>query len=171
MEDTQPWYKQFWLWFIIFLPTCAVVASLYTVYIAFSNKDSLVKDNYYKAGKAINMDLSEQQMANDLNIHATVNIDLLVGELELLLTGKFESAPEQLMLELIHPVNKSSDVLIQLRHTGGLRYTGQMATSALGRRYVQLSDSDSSTDTWRIKTEVTLDTNKGSERIQFKLPD
>lgn len=169
MKDTQPWYRQFWLWFIIFLPTCAVVASLYTVYIAFSHKDNLVKDNYYKAGKAINMDLSEQQMANDLNIQATVNIDLMVGELELLLDGKFESAPKQLQLELIHPVNKSKDVLIQLRHTGKLRYTGQMATSTLGRRYVRLSGNDP--DAWSIKTEVTLDATNNSERAQFQLPD
>lgn len=169
MEDALPWYKQFWPWFIIFLPSCAVIASLYTVYIAYSNEDSLVKDNYYNAGKAINMDLSEQQMASDLNVRATVNIDLLVGELELLLTGAFDTPPEQLTLEFIHPITKDRDVSVQLRHTGDLRYTGQMTTSALGRRYIQLSSD--SPDNWHIKTEISLDANNEAERFQFQLPD
>ena len=33
-DDTLPWYRQFWPWFIIALPATAVVASLATVWIA-----------------------------------------------------------------------------------------------------------------------------------------
>lgn len=40
-ETTQfkpaPWYKHAWVWFIIALPFSAVVASLYTVYVAYEN--------------------------------------------------------------------------------------------------------------------------------------
>lgn len=169
MEDTQPWYKQFWPWFIVFLPACAVAASLNMVYIAYNNDDSLVKDNYYKAGKAINMDLSEQQMATDLKLQAKVNIDLLVGELELFLSGQFDTPPKQLQLEFIHPINKAQDVLVELRHTGDSRYVGQLSMSTTGRRYVQLRGS--SPDAWSIKTELTLDASKDSERIQFQLPE
>ena len=41
-EDTLPWYKQFWPWFIIALPASAVVAGLYTLWIAMQTGDSLV---------------------------------------------------------------------------------------------------------------------------------
>ncbi|MBT8069117.1 MAG: hypothetical protein HKP21_12920 [Xanthomonadales bacterium] len=42
--DTQPWYKQFWPWFIIALPASVVVASFFTLYLAVSNPDQLVVD-------------------------------------------------------------------------------------------------------------------------------
>ena len=41
-EDTEPWYRQFWPWFIMALPASAVVAGLYTVWIAMQTTDSLV---------------------------------------------------------------------------------------------------------------------------------
>ena len=41
-EDTKPWYRQFWPWFIIALPASAVVAGLTTVWIAMQTTDSLV---------------------------------------------------------------------------------------------------------------------------------
>ncbi|MCF1439106.1 MAG: FixH family protein, partial [Shewanella sp.] len=54
MSPIQPWYKQFWPWFLITLPLCAVIASLATMKIAVDNKDALVAEEYYKEGKAIN---------------------------------------------------------------------------------------------------------------------
>ena len=41
-EDTTPWYRQFWPWFIMALPASAVVAGLYTVWLAMQTGDSLV---------------------------------------------------------------------------------------------------------------------------------
>jgi len=39
-----PWYKQFWPWFIIALPTSAVIASFISLWLAISNPDQLVVD-------------------------------------------------------------------------------------------------------------------------------
>jgi len=44
-----PWYRQFWPWFIIALPASAVVAGLYTFWLAVSNPDHLViEDDEYQ---------------------------------------------------------------------------------------------------------------------------
>ena len=43
-EDTQPWYRQFWPWFLISLPASVVVAGLSTLYIANRHADDLVVD-------------------------------------------------------------------------------------------------------------------------------
>jgi hypothetical protein len=43
-DDIQPWYKQFWPWFIIALPASVVVASFFTLWLAVSNPDHLVVD-------------------------------------------------------------------------------------------------------------------------------
>ena len=42
--ELEPWYKQFWPWFIIALPASVVVASFYTLWLAISNPDQLVID-------------------------------------------------------------------------------------------------------------------------------
>ena len=52
--DSQPWYRQFWPWFLIALPATVVVAGLTTWWIAAHKADSLVVDDYYKEGLAIN---------------------------------------------------------------------------------------------------------------------
>lgn len=47
--DTEPWYKQFWPWFIMGLPAIAVIASVTTLFIAINNPDYLViKKSEYK---------------------------------------------------------------------------------------------------------------------------
>ncbi|MGB7451236.1 MAG: FixH family protein [Lysobacterales bacterium] len=38
----EPWYKQFWPWFIIALPASVVIASFFTLYLAVSNPHQLV---------------------------------------------------------------------------------------------------------------------------------
>lgn len=44
-----PWYKHAWVWFIIALPTSAVVASLYTVYLAYQNPPQVIaKQNKFQ---------------------------------------------------------------------------------------------------------------------------
>lgn len=40
-----PWYRQFWPWFIIALPASAVIASLFTFYLAVSRPDHMVVDD------------------------------------------------------------------------------------------------------------------------------
>lgn len=41
-RDTQPWYRQFWPWFIIVLIGSGVSASLYTVYLAVSTAEPVL---------------------------------------------------------------------------------------------------------------------------------
>lgn len=42
VRDTRPWYRQFWPWLLIALPTAAVVASMITLWLAVSHKDPIV---------------------------------------------------------------------------------------------------------------------------------
>ncbi|MDP2571681.1 FixH family protein [Vibrio penaeicida] len=69
----QPWYKQFWPWFLIALPATVVVASFVTLGIFSKNSVSLVAEDYYKKGKGINIDISKQNAARDLSLSANVS--------------------------------------------------------------------------------------------------
>lgn len=75
MNEQQAWYKQFWPWFLIILPMCAVIASFATLKIAMDNSDSLVAEEYYKKGKAINMDLSKIQYARQIGMQFLVSVN------------------------------------------------------------------------------------------------
>jgi hypothetical protein len=41
-EQLEPWYRQFWPWFIIALPASAVIASFITLWLAISNPVQMV---------------------------------------------------------------------------------------------------------------------------------
>ena len=51
-QNTKPWYREPWPWFLISLPATAVAAGITTVWIAATNADGLVVGDYYKAGDA-----------------------------------------------------------------------------------------------------------------------
>jgi hypothetical protein len=67
-----PWYKQFWPWFLIFLPLSVVVGTLYVVYLFTINSVDLVAEDYYKKGKGINVDLSQVSVAKQLQLNAEI---------------------------------------------------------------------------------------------------
>jgi len=47
-DQALPWYRQFWPWFIIALPTAAVIGSFISLWLAVSHPDFLVvtEDEY-----------------------------------------------------------------------------------------------------------------------------
>lgn len=50
--ESQAWYKHPWVWFMIALPASAVVASLYTVYVASQHApEVIVKQNKFQMEK------------------------------------------------------------------------------------------------------------------------
>jgi len=77
----EPWYRQFWPWFLIVLPLCSMVGGITTLIIASSQPVSLVAEDYYKQGKAINADLSKLHAAVKANIRYRLLIDAQQGVL------------------------------------------------------------------------------------------
>ncbi|OAN17902.1 hypothetical protein A3K86_03010 [Photobacterium jeanii] len=71
----KPWYKQFWPWFLMAIPATSITYSLTAVYIFSQNKVDLVAEDYYKKGKAINLDLSRLKVADALKLKANVQVE------------------------------------------------------------------------------------------------
>ncbi len=69
-----PWYRQFWPWFLIALPLSVIIASFITVFIFSKHQVSLVAEDYYKKGKAINLELTRLAKADELNISAVMAV-------------------------------------------------------------------------------------------------
>jgi len=45
-QDTMPWYRYFWPWFVIFLLGFAVCSSVYTVFLAMSTAEPVLTESY-----------------------------------------------------------------------------------------------------------------------------
>jgi len=145
-----PWYKQFWPWFLIALPATAVVASLYTVYLAASNPVSLVVDDYAKIGLATQQTFERDQRAAELSLSAR----LVIGQgetpqLDLTLAGDLDPLPPVLILTLSHPTVPGLDQRVDLLPQDG-HYTGVLP-GRQARYYLQLEPADRS---WRLGSEM-----------------
>jgi len=114
--DTQPWYRQFWPWFLIILPGSVVVAAFATLFIANKHSDDLVVDDYYKNGLAINQRLEKDQRAQDLMLSAA--LEITSKDVRVQLTGPIED--RQLRMQFSHPLEADRDFSITLgRHSEG----------------------------------------------------
>jgi len=125
IEDTEPWYRQFWPWFIMALPATAVVAGLITLYIATVNRDSLVKDDYYKQGLALNQDLARSRRAAELGITAELIYHPSTGDVALS-SASLPSEVQQLTLLLVHPTLAEFDVNTAIRRTTDGRFEARL---------------------------------------------
>ena len=94
--EAAPWHRQFWPWFLIALPATVVVASFFMLYLAIKYSDTLVSDNYYRDGLAINQVLSQDIRARQLGLSAQIHF----AEDGAVVTAKLEAKlPQGLSLE------------------------------------------------------------------------
>ncbi|MFV0477239.1 MAG: FixH family protein [Parahaliea sp.] len=121
-DDVQPWYRQFWPWFIMFLPACAVVASLWTLFIAIEGSDDLVVDNYYTDGLAINLQLEKRNFALQNGISAGIQLD---GD-QILITLSGPVQAQQLTLQVSHPMEADQDFNATLIAASPGHYRGRL---------------------------------------------
>lgn len=122
------------------------------MWIAMTRSDSLVADDYYKEGRAINQRLEKDQVAADRGIRLDTSIRPLASGAQRI-EVRFGaqpgvSAPEFVRLRLSHPTLNQMDVLATLtRSTDGL-YRTELPQLTPGRWYAQLEDDQSQ---WRVK--------------------
>lgn len=149
-----PWYKQPWLWFILTPLIAVFIYGFLFLYISIVTHDGVVKDDYYKVARGIEIDQSRVQHTQDLGLQAGIRLDMLTGDILLKLSGKLETMPEYLNLAIIHPTHKNYDQTITLRQQPGTaHYIGSLQGTVLGKRYLTVSPENND---WRLRTEVNV---------------
>ncbi|WP_076411568.1 FixH family protein [Shewanella sp. UCD-KL12] len=150
MNVQPPWYKQFWPWFLIILPLCAVVASMNLVYLAVVNKDSLVSEDYYKDGKRINMDLKKIKYAKQLGLQ----FEMLVDHNTLAITQHGgEAYTAALNVEFFHPTIQARDFTKMVPAGGDQVYRIELEEPITGSWEVRLDGFDRK---WRIQKRLEI---------------
>lgn len=147
----QVWYKQFWPWFLIALPMTAVVASLFTFYIAATTNNDMVVESYYKKGKAINADLSLIEKAEQMGIKAAVAPANKGLVLDMVLPDSLKNQP--LKIELAHKTLAKNDRSYVVTADANGRYRFGDDLNESGRWFIRISPMD---DSWRLQEELQL---------------
>lgn len=155
--DQEPWYRQFWPWFLIALPGTVVVAAIATLVIAVTGSDDLVVDEYYRDGLAINRELEREDRARERGYTAEVAITedrVRVGTTTL-------PPVAELRLRLSHPMEADRDISLQLRRSGPEHYAASLPVT-VGDNWHWLLDAGEASD-WRL-TGVTGKSQSGASR-------
>lgn len=114
IDQNIEWYKQFWPWFLIFLPGSVVVACIVTITIAVQSADSMVVDDYYKHAMQINRDLSKSEYAKEVNLSGSFLVRANKLELAVSVNKDTIKLAPTLMLEFSHPAKADKDFSITL---------------------------------------------------------
>jgi hypothetical protein len=135
------------------LPATVVVAGLTTWWIAARNADSLVADDYYKEGLAINRVLNRQELARSLDMGAELIPES--STIEIRLTG--DSDPSALELFLSHPLDANLDQRMALTRILPGIYRGTLPVPPGSRWLWRLEPLGLSPDaTWRLDGELVI---------------
>lgn len=152
-EDTQPWYKQFWPWFLISLPLSVVIASIVTINLAIQTDDGLVSDDYYKEGLAIHMDADSAARAAAEGVAAQVTYDPDTGAVTVVFDKALLRNEKSLLLSLVHPTRPEQDQLINLLPAAEQTYAGRLATPGPAQWKIEIQPQDK---VWRIDGRLPL---------------
>lgn len=127
-EPLVPWYRQGWPWFLISIPLVSVVLGIVMITLSLTTNNSLVVDDYYKEGKAINQRIERDLLATRLGLAANISFQSDEGTvLSLSRKASSESSsemtwPDALAIRLVHVTEAKLDQSHRFTHLGGGRY-------------------------------------------------
>lgn len=144
------WYKEPWAWLVFFLPFSAVVAGITTLFIANHEPDPLVVGDYYKKGKAINLELSKIKQAQKLGMQFALKLEN--NELIIKPTGIEKTFP-LLNINFYHPTLAEKDFYLALTPDGNSHFRHQFNEALSGKWKITISPFE---DTWKIQATIAL---------------
>lgn len=119
--------------------------------LAISTEDSLVVDDYYKQGKAINASLAKEHEARRRNISADVTID--DGAIALQFHSGIPRDGQAIRLSFYHTTQQSKDFSVLLSRDASGMYRGFSENMVAGKWQMTLEPINSD---WKIRKQIWL---------------
>jgi hypothetical protein len=127
-------------------PALVIAAGSVTMVFAFSGRDALVADDYYRQGIGINRTLEREAQARALGLRGTLVLD--PGAVRVVLESA-KPLPERIRLTASSATRAGIDRVLTLTRDAGGTYWAPMAPLADGRWRFILE-----TDSWRVVSRV-----------------
>ena len=147
------------LWAMIGIPTAAVLASLYTMYLAYSGAEPKLPARYVSEGSALDADFARSAVAQAAGVIVELQF-LPNGDVVAEISADDPSVlPPSLTLELTHATLPQQDRSITLQRATTERYTGSTPPLPAGRWHGELVS-----DEWRLRARLD---SSASQRMIF----
>lgn len=149
-QDTKPWYKQLWPWLLIAIPVITAIKAVHTVIIMQKSSPDLVVDDYYKQGKAINMQLAKYREAELRNLQASI---LIAGNKAIIHFAKNSVLEGEVHLDFYHPTIAASDFALNAQRSGEQLYIAELPLTPEGKWQLVVSDASNE---WKLRAVLAL---------------
>jgi len=149
LKPATAWYRHREPWLLMIAPLAAVMGGVFTLWLALTTNSSLVVDDYYREGRAINQTFARDAEARRLGLSARWEVDVLrnLAQLRLASDSPDFVAPEQVTVRLIHATEADLDHRILLPQVASDRWEAPFAAPLRGRWTMQIEDPARS---WRL---------------------
>jgi uncharacterized protein len=144
-RDMRPWYAHRWPWLLMLGPVAVILAGIYTTMIAFAAQDALVVDDYYKQGKAINMDLRRDRVAADMRLEMDMSYDAAKGVVNGSLNGLQKN--EAILLSLVHSTQPEKDIKLRVQPDSQGRFSATLPMLDIARWQILVENEQRD---WRL---------------------
>lgn len=149
-QDSKPWYKQLWPWVLIAIPVITALKAVHTIVIMQQHSPDLVVDDYYKEGRAINMQLAKYREAALRNLEATI---LIAGNKAVVRFAGNSVLQGEVHLDFYHPTLAARDFALDAQRSGELLYVAELPLSPTGKWQLVVSDASKE---WKLRATLTL---------------
>jgi hypothetical protein len=152
MTQTQrPWFKEPYVWMLIGIPLSSVIVGTFLITLSVQNKDTLVRDNYYKDGLAYNQELQWDKKAKEFDIR--LELKITGNELQLALLNSRQNPPSTLKVTLGHPTMPDQDRESHVQLMKEKTFLGFIETMNDGRYYLLVESAEQQ---WRIRKDIWI---------------
>ena len=168
LHSVRPWYRHPEPWLLLIAPLAAVVAGMVTLWLALHSNNSLVVDDYYREGRAINQTFARDALAHQLGLIAQWEVDGRANRARLNLSAfdqKHFTQPDRLFVRLIHATDADLDHRLVMTRVGDSRWEAPFAPPAPARWALQIENPDR---TWRLQG--ALNDPAATQRLRAAVP-
>jgi len=167
----EPWYRQFWPWFVISVPAATVIGCMITIFLAVTRPASLVVDDYSRIAETTDRRFRMADAASELGLAGRLQVAAGEGAVEVRLAQQSRAGgprldwPETLLLELSHPTVPSKDVDILLTRApsaGDGTYRARLAPMTAERWYAAVESLGQANAGWRLTGEISQRDGSGT---------
>ncbi|WP_181918404.1 MULTISPECIES: FixH family protein [unclassified Wenzhouxiangella] len=158
----RPWYREFWVWFILAILSMGVASGTGVLVIGIKHAPQMVTGDYQPLGKVLIDTREHAERASSLGLSAELAVGDDLAELTLR-AHRIDALPDQLLLRFQHPTDAGRDVSAVARRVDAGRWQADLGSiQPPGRSRVILSDLE---QTWwlagryagRVAGEIGLD--------------